>query len=72
MAGQADLGQIAEADYSRILRTLSGSVTGRAFLLEYRRRTRPEETNALLAALVRIEDFDCERARLPPPGASRR
>jgi hypothetical protein len=56
MAGQADLGQIAEADYSRILRTLSESVTGRAFLFEYRRRTRPEETNALLAALVRIED----------------
>ena len=56
MAGQAGLGQIAEADYSRILKTLSGSVTGRAFLLEYRRRTRPEETNSLLGALVRIED----------------
>jgi hypothetical protein len=56
MAGQAGLGQIAEADYSRILKTLSGTATGRAFLLEYRRRTRPEETNSLLGALVRIED----------------
>lgn len=56
MTGQASLGAIAEADYGKLLQALSATGTGRAFLLEYRRRTRPQETSALLDALSRIED----------------
>ena len=55
MNGQMRLGEIDEAEFSRILQALSASVIGRAFLLEYRRRTRPQETCDLLDALGRIE-----------------
>lgn len=55
MAGRTSFGQITESDFSHLLQALSGTPKGRAFLAEYRRRSRPEETFALLDALRRIE-----------------
>ena len=55
MASQTKFAQIAEADFASLLQALSATPKGRAFLAEYRRRGRPEETLGLLEALQRIE-----------------
>ena len=55
MAGQTRIGQIADSDYERLLALMSATEKGRAFLGEYRRRSRPEETGALLQSLELIE-----------------
>ena len=55
MAGEARFGQIGEADFSQLLQALSATSKGRSFLAEYRRRCRPDDDSALLAALERIE-----------------
>jgi hypothetical protein len=55
MAGRPKGGQISEADFSTLLGALSSTAKGRAFLAEYRRRARPNETLSLLDSLQRIE-----------------
>lgn len=55
MAGRPGFEQISDAEFSSLLQTLSATAKGRLFLAEYRRRTRPEDTFALLDALSRIE-----------------
>jgi len=55
MLGQTRLGQISEAEFANLLQALSATAKGRSFLTEYRRRSRPEETDSLLDALQRIE-----------------
>jgi hypothetical protein len=55
MVGRASFGQIAESEFSSLLEALSATAKGRAFLAELRRRSRPEETEALLQSLDRIE-----------------
>jgi hypothetical protein len=55
MAGQPHFGDISERDFSTLLRALSGTPKGRAFLAEYLRRSRPEETGRLFGSLQRIE-----------------
>jgi hypothetical protein len=55
MVGRTSLGEITDSEFSNLLHTLSASTKGRAFLTEYRRRSRPEETETLLASLARIE-----------------
>ena len=55
MTGRTSLGHITESEFSNLLGALSASTKGRSFLDEYRRRARPEETDALLGALHRIE-----------------
>lgn len=55
MSGQTSIGSISEAEFGRLLQALSATVKGRRFLAEYRRRSRPEETFALIDALQRIE-----------------
>jgi hypothetical protein len=44
-----------EDDYEALLRTLSASAPGRAFLAEFARRNRAAETETLLAAMARLE-----------------
>ena len=56
MTGRASLGQITEAEFSRLLETLSSTAKGRQFLDEYRRRLQPQETLGLLDSLHRIEN----------------
>jgi hypothetical protein len=55
MAGRASIGEISEADFSSLLAALSASPKGRSFLAEYRRRSRPDETQTLIDSLRRIE-----------------
>jgi hypothetical protein len=55
MAGQAGIGHIGEAEFDRLLEVLSSTSKGRAFLDEYRRRFRPDETLGLLHTMKRIE-----------------
>ena len=55
MAGQPSSGRISEAEFADLLGTLSATSKGRAFLAEYRRRARPDETVSLLDSLQRIE-----------------
>lgn len=55
MTGRASLGQIGEAEFSRLLEMLSSTAKGRQFLEEYRRRLQPQETRGLLDSLCRIE-----------------
>ena len=55
MAGKPNSAQISEADFSGLLSALSGNTKGRAFLAEYLRRARPDETEQLLGSLQRIE-----------------
>jgi hypothetical protein len=55
MAGQTRIGNISESDFNNLLKALSGTAKGRAFLAEFRRRSRPEETFLLLETLGRIE-----------------
>ena len=55
MTGRARLGQIGEAEFSRLLEMLSSTAKGRQFLEEYRRRLQPQETQGLLDSLCRIE-----------------
>jgi hypothetical protein len=55
MAAQTSFGQISESEFSHLLKALSATTKGRAFLNEYRRRLRPQETGSLLDALGRIE-----------------
>jgi hypothetical protein len=55
MAGQTRIGQIADSDYERLLALMSATEKGRAFLAEFGRRSRPEETEALLQSLEVIE-----------------
>ena len=55
MAGQTKIGNISESDFASLLKALSGNAKGRAFLAEFRRRSRPEETFLLLDTLGRIE-----------------
>jgi hypothetical protein len=55
MAGRVSIGQISESDFSNLLRALSATTKGRAFLAEYARRERPGETESLFESLQRIE-----------------
>jgi hypothetical protein len=55
MAGQTRTSNISESDFASLLKALSSTGKGRAFLAEFRRRSRPEETFLLLEALGRIE-----------------
>lgn len=55
MAAQTSFGQITDSEFSTLLQALSSTTKGRAFLNEYRRRLRPQETGSLLDALGRIE-----------------
>ncbi len=55
MAGRTDSGHITDSDFSSLLQALSASTKGRAFLAEFRRRSRPEATSTLIEALRRIE-----------------
>ena len=55
MTGRMSFGQISEPEFPSLLQALSATSKGRSFLDEYRRRSRPEETGSLLAALQRIE-----------------
>ena len=55
MAGRANRGQISESDFSSLLAALSATAKGRAFLAEYQRRARPDDTVLLLGSLQRIE-----------------
>ena len=55
MGRATSFGQIGESDFQNLLQALSATAKGRAFLAEYGRRSRPDETSALLAALERIE-----------------
>ena len=55
MAGRPSTERISETEFSDLLGTLSATSKGRAFLDEYRRRARPDETASLLDSLQRIE-----------------
>jgi hypothetical protein len=55
MVGRASFGQISETEFSNLLQALSASTKGRLFLDEYRRRSWPEESLALLDSLKRME-----------------
>jgi hypothetical protein len=55
MAGRANFGQISESEYSILLQALSSTTKGRSFLAEYLRRSRPEDTLALLGSLRQFE-----------------
>jgi hypothetical protein len=55
MTGRTDRGAISDADYFSLLGALSATPKGRAFLTEYARRVRPDETLSLLDSLGRIE-----------------
>jgi len=55
MTGRTRIGPISEADFAYVLDALTASQKGRAFLAEYQRRARPEETVSLLDSLGRIE-----------------
>jgi hypothetical protein len=67
MAGRKNFGRISESDFSSLLQALSATTKGRAFLKEYSRRSRPEETLGLLDSLQRIETtIDGVRSQLRP------
>jgi hypothetical protein len=55
MGGETPFAQIGEDEYSRLLQTLSATRKGRAFLAEVRRRSRPEEIQALRRSLQLIQ-----------------
>ena len=55
MADYTPLGQISESDFSVLLKALSSTSKGRAFLNHYRESFRPEETANLLGSLRGIE-----------------
>jgi len=55
MAGRANFGQISESEYSILLEALSSTTKGRSFLAEYIRRSRPDDTLALLGSLRQFE-----------------
>jgi hypothetical protein len=55
MAGRSRFETISEPDFANVLQVLSATTKGRAFLQEYRQRSRPEETLGLLQALGQIE-----------------
>jgi hypothetical protein len=55
MAGRSRFETISEPDFANVLQVLSSTTKGRAFLQEYRQRSRPEETLGLLQALAQIE-----------------
>jgi len=55
MAGRSRFETISEPDFANVLQVLSSTTKGRAFLHEYRQRSRPEETLGLLQALAQIE-----------------
>lgn len=48
-------GLLSEHDYDALLRALSMSAKGRAFLSEHIERTRPDETRRLLDAIGQME-----------------
>lgn len=55
MAGGATFGRISEAEFASLLRALSSTAKGRAFLNEYRQRFQPEDTLSLVESLRHIE-----------------
>jgi hypothetical protein len=55
MAGRTHGETISDAEFSDLLGALSANRKGRAFLAEYSRRARPEDTLSLLDSLGRIE-----------------
>ena len=55
MAGSAPIGRLGKSDFDALLRALSSTAKGRAFLAEHLRRGRPRETRTLMEALQRIE-----------------
>lgn len=60
MAGRASFGYISEPEFASLLDTLCATAKGRTFLAEYRRRTLPEDTLALLDSVGRIESVIAE------------
>ena len=55
MAGAIESGLLSEREYDALIRALSATVKGRAFLRELAERSRPEETRNLLEAVRQIE-----------------
>ena len=56
MAGAVQSGLLSEREYDALIRALSATVKGRAFLREFAERSRPQETRNLLQAVHQIED----------------
>ncbi len=55
MAGAIESGLLSEREYDALIRALSATVKGRAFLRELAERSRPEEARNLLEAVRQIE-----------------
>ncbi len=55
MAGAIESGQLSEREFDALIRALSSTVKGRAFLREHSERSRPEETRNLLEAVRQVE-----------------
>ena len=55
MAGAIQSGLLSQHEYDAVIRALSATVKGRAFLREISERSRPEETRNLLEAVRQIE-----------------
>lgn len=55
MAGAINSGLLSQREYDAVIRALSATVKGRAFLRELAERSRPEETRNLLQAVRQIE-----------------
>ena len=55
MAGAIESGLLSEREFDALIRALSVTVKGRAFLQELAERSRPEETRNLLEAVRQVE-----------------
>ena len=55
MAGAIESGLLSEHEFDALIRALSATVKGRAFLRELAERSRPEETRNLLEAVRQVE-----------------
>ena len=55
MAGAIESGLLSEREFDALIRALSATVKGRAFLQELSERSRPEETRNLLEAVRQVE-----------------
>lgn len=69
MAGAIESGMLSEREYDALIRALSATVKGRAFLRELAERSRPQETRNLIAALHQIEASLCEVREQLLPGS---
>lgn len=69
MAGAIKSGLLSQREYDALIRALSATVKGRAFLREFAERSRPLETRNLLDAVRRIEtSLSADREQLLPVG----